>query len=363
MNKQIDRIFLGIVIALVGVGFAIFVSASVGLLARTGASFGTLAGRQILAICIGALAAYALSRFHYQGLRKYALPFLILSIGVTLLVFVPGIGISHGGANRWISLFGFSFQPAELLKIAMVIYYAAFLSTLREETRSALWGLLPLLLLLALSGALLLTQPDTDAFLVLGTALVSMFLLRGGRLLHIGAACLLCAGALASLILIRPYLLERVLTFFNPAGDPQGGGYQIQQSLIAIGSGGWFGRGFGQSVQKFSYLPEPVGDSIFAVAAEEFGFIGAALLVLLFLLFVLRGLRIASSAKDSFGGLLAGGIVILISASAFVNMASMLGLIPLSGLPLSFVSHGGSALLFSLAEVGIVLNVSRYQRT
>ena len=189
-----------------------------------------------------------------------------------------------------------------------------------------------------------------------------MFFVAGAPLRHLALAALVCLVLLAALVFFRPYLKERLLTFLQPASDPQGAGWQIQQSLIAIGSGGGFGRGFGQSVQKFSYLPEPVGDSIFAVASEEFGFVGAALLIALFLAFLMRGLRIATHVPDSFGGLLALGIVILISLSAFVNIASMLGLVPLSGLPLPFVSHGGTAMLLALAEVGIVLNISRYQR-
>jgi cell division protein FtsW len=179
---------------------------------------------------------------------------------------------------------------------------------------------------------------------------------------HIGIVALVLLIGLGVLIWTKPYLAARVATFLNPAADPQGAGYQIQQSLIAIGSGGALGRGFGQSVQKFSYLPEPIGDSIFAVAAEEFGFIGGAALVLLFLFLILRGLRLTARAPDPFSGLLALGIVILIGASAFTNIASMLGVIPLSGLPLAFVSHGGTALVIALVEAGILLNISRYQR-
>ena len=157
--------------------------------------------------------------------------------------------------------------------------------------------------------------------------------------------------------------MQRVTTFLNPAADPLGAGYQIQQSLIAIGSGEMFGRGFGQSIQKFSYLPEPIGDSIFAVAAEEFGFVGSVALVALFLLFTLRSLKIATRSPDMFGGLLATGIVILIVSGSFMNISSMLGVIPLSGLPLLFVSHGGSAMIFTLAQVGIIANVSKFRKS
>ena len=282
---------------------------------------------------------------------------------MTAFVFVPGVGAEYGGARRWISIFGFSFQPAEILKIAFVIYAAAFFATVKDKVQTLTGGLLPLFALLGVAGFLLLLQPDTDTFVVLFLALFAMFLAAGGKLRHVGVMIVVGALALSLLIFSRPYLKERVVTFFNPAADPQGAGYQIQQSLIAVGSGGIAGRGFGQSVQKFSFLPEPIGDSIFAVAAEEFGFIGGFALILLFLALLLRGLKIASRAPDLFSGLLSIGIVILIGASAFMNIGSMLAILPLSGLPLAFVSHGGTALVITLLEAGILLNISRYQKT
>jgi cell division protein FtsW len=197
----------------------------------------------------------------------------------------------------------------------------------------------------------------------MGSAGVAIAITAGIRVQHIallGAVLLLGIFILA---LSRPYLLERVTTFMDPLHDPSGSGYQIKQSLIAIGSGGWFGRGFGQSVQKFSYLPEPTGDSIFSVAAEEFGFAGSVALVGLFVFFALQGLKIASHAPDRFGGLTVIGVVILIITQTFVNIGSMVGLIPLTGEPLTFISHGGTSMLFALAGVGIVLNISRYKST
>ncbi len=361
-ERTIDPWLLGIFIALVAFGFLIFLSASVGLIAREGASFGSVALTRFIAIVIGGGAAYILSRIQYKLLRRYALLFLIGAVILSVLVFIPGIGVAHGGAKRWIGLVGWTFQPAELLKLAFVVYAAAFYAAAKERVSSFSFGLLPLLILLTLSGGLLLTQPDTDTFVVLFCALVGIFFVSGGRIKQLGILCLAGLIALSLLIAFRPYLKERVLVFLHPASDPQGAGYQIQQSLIAVGSGGWFGRGFGQSVQKFSYLPEPIGDSIFAVAAEEFGFFGSVLLVGLFLAFSLRGLRVAARAPDPFARLLVVGIVIVIDASASVNIASMLGIIPLSGLTLPLVSHGGSALIITLASIGIVLNISRFER-
>ncbi len=362
-ERTVDPWLLAIVAGLAAGGFFIFSSASLGFLAREETALGSVIWTRAVAGLIGIFLAYGVSVLNYQMLRRYSLTLFLCAASLTALVFIPGLGLEHGGARRWISILGFSFQPAEVLKIACVIYGAALFASAGERIRTFAQGLLPFAALLVVSGLLLLIQPDTDTFVVLSVALFAMFLAAGGRIRHIGVTALMMLAGLALLIGAKPYLAERVATFLNPAGDPQGAGYQIQQSLIAIGSGGAAGRGFGQSVQKFSYLPEPIGDSIFAVAAEEFGFIGGALLVLLFLFLILRGLRLTARAPDSFSGLLALGIVILIGASAFMNIASMLGVIPLSGLPLAFVSHGGTALVIALVEAGILLNISRYQRS
>lgn len=352
-------IFVGLLVG----GFFIFLSASIGLLARDGANFGNVAVMRVVWTGLGIAGAYVASYVHYKYLRRYTLFLLLASILLTALVFVPGIGFKHGGAYRWISLFGLSFQPAEFLKIAFVIYTAAFFATIKERVQTFTYGLLPLFSLLGIAGFLLLMQPDTDTFVVLFIAMFAMFLTAGAKLRHIGIILLSGVLALSILIASKPYLISRIVTFINPAGDLQGAGYQVRQSLIAIGSGGFSGKGFGQSVQKFKYLPEPTGDSVFAVAAEEFGFIGGLILIALFLALILRGLRIASRAPDMFSGLLSIGIVILIGASAFMNIASMLAIIPLSGLPLAFVSHGGTSLVITLLEAGILLNISRYQKS
>jgi cell division protein FtsW len=362
-RRIIDRTFLITVIILVVVGFFIFASASLGLLARGGASFSSVAFSQLfLGMFLGSIALFVASNTHYKKLKQYSLYIFIASLLATLLVFIPGLGSSYNGATRWIEIFGLSFQPAEFLKIGFVIYFAAWLSGVRDKIHTLSYGVFPFIILLGLIGVPLLLQPDTGTFLVIALAGTAMFIAAGAYfrdLLVLGLAGVLGA---AGLILARPYLMERILAFIDPSRDPLGTSYQIQQSLIAIGSGGIFGRGFGQSIQKFNYLPEPIGDSIFAVLAEEFGFIGGFLLIFLFLFFAWRGLRIAGRAPDHFGGLLVLGIVILIVAQSFINMASMLGVFPLTGLPLLFVSHGGSALFFTLLSVGVVLNVSKYAR-
>jgi cell division protein FtsW len=223
-------------------------------------------------------------------------------------------------------------------------------------------GLLPFGGIIIVVGALMLAQPDTDTFAVMAMSAIAMFITAGGRwrdMFIVGAIGLVL---FAGLVFERPYLMARVKTFIDPSADQLGKSWQVKQSLIAIGSGGFAGRGFGQSIQKFEYLPEPTSDAIFAVFGEEFGFIGTTLLVILYSLFLLRSFRIAAEAADLFGMLLVVGFSMIIVIEAFLNIASMLAIFPLGGIPLPFISHGGTALLASLASVGVMLNVSRYRK-
>lgn len=362
-RNPVDKPLLISVLVLVFVGFLIFSSASLGLLARGGASFTSVAlGQILLGIVGGGVALLLATRIHYRLYRSYALYIFLAALVATLLVFVPGLGFTYGGATRWIDVGFTTFQPAELLKLAFVIYLARWLSSSRMKLHSIRYGLLPLAGLSILVGIVLLLQPDTGTFLVILATGFAMFIAAGARWRDIAILGVISGIGLSVLAFFRPYVMDRLLTFLNPAADPFGSSYQIQQALIAVGSGNIFGRGFGQSVQKFDYLPEPIGDSIFAVFAEEFGFIGAFLLIALFLFFALRGLRIAARAPDQFGGLLVVGIVILIVSQSFINIGSLIGIFPLTGLPLLFVSHGGTALFFTLIGVGIILNVSRYTK-
>ncbi len=359
-SGKIDKLFLGIFILLIFVGFLIFSSASLGLLAREGETFSNVAIKQFFAaIVLGSLVLFITMKIPFSFWKKNAFLLLCGSIFLTILVFVPHVGWSHGGAKRWVALGPISFQPSEFLKIGMLIYFAAWLAKAKDKISQYSHGLIPLCTLLGISAVLMLLEPDTGTFLVIFFTLIGMYLVARGPWRDILILAVICVLGVGVLFFYRPYIKERILTFTDPSRDPQGAGYQIQQSLIAIGSGGVFGRGFGQSVQKFSYLPEPIGDSIFAVAGEEFGIAGTLTLIILYLLFAFRGLRIASQSKDSFGGLLACGIVILIISESFINIASMLGLLPLTGIPLIFVSHGGTAALLAMAEVGIILNISK----
>lgn len=363
MPKSVDRVLLIIILTLVTIGFLIFSSASLGLLARDGAHFSSVAFSQIVfGIIGGGIGMFLTSQIYYKNLRKYAFYIFLITCVLTLAVFVPGIGFAHGGAQRWLMIAGFSFQPAELLKIGFIIYMATWLSGVHKQISSFKHGTLPFIGIVGIVGCILLLQPDTDTFLLMGTAGLAMFITAGGSWRDVGLMFLSGVLLLVVLAFTRPYIMDRFTTFLDPSDDPQGKSYQIQQSLIAIGSGGFLGRGFGQSIQKFEYLPEPIGDSIFAVFSEEFGFLGSSSLIMLLSFFTFRGYRIASHAPDLFGMLLVVGFMTLIVIQAFLNIAAMLSLAPLMGLTLPFVSHGGTALLTTLTAVGIVLNVSKYKK-
>jgi cell division protein FtsW len=363
MSKSFDRMFLFSVIALIVVGFFIFSSASLGLLAKGGDRYSSATFSQtFFGLFLGTLALIITSRIPYRFWRKVSFIAFGLSLILSVLVFVPGIGFEHGGAHRWLHLFGFSFQPSELLKISFVVYMSAWVAGIKDKVTTIKYGLLPMLVILGLVAIVLLSQPDTDVLAITALAGFAIFLTAGGKWRHMIPVFLIGVLCVGIIISARPYIKQRIQTFINPAENGLTSSYQIQQSLIAIGSGGLTGRGFGQSIQKFNFLPEPTGDSIFAVAGEEFGFTGTIAIVAMFVLFGLRGLKIAARTTDPFGKYLIVGIVALIVSQAFLNMGAMLGILPLTGNPLPFVSHGGTALFFTLAEVGIILNISKGQK-
>lgn len=318
---------------------------------------------------LGFLGGAALLYFAYKVpisfWRKSSFYFYIATVIMMIAVFIPGVGVFHGGARRWIQVAGFQFQPAELYKIASVLYLGLWLMrdfgkklTTEQNFKSRT---LPLICIVCISVVLFLLQPDTDTLGVNCLALIAMYILAGGHWKDMFILGLIGAIGLTVVIFTRPYVMKRIKTFLDPSLDPTGSGYQVQQSLIAVGSGGIFGRGYGQSIQKFKYLPEPIGDSIFAVAAEEFGFIGTVMIVGLYLAFALRGLKMATRSS-SYGSLIIAGLLCLIVVQSFVNIAAMLAIMPLSGTPLIFISHGGTALLVALFSVGVMLSASRERK-
>ncbi len=359
-KKEIDKIFLMLVIALIIWGLIIFIFASLGLLAREGASFSSVFYKHFISIFLGSILLLICAHVPYSFWKRKSFYIFIGSLFFSLLVFIPELAMYHSGVNRWIDLGVISIQPAEFLKLGYVIYLSAWLSGFKaEKLKNPYYSILPFLIITAISAGILLMQPDFGTLLVISIAGLFILFSAGTKIRWIGA--LLGAGGVfvLSIYYLVPYIGERINTFLNPTIDTTGAGYQIKQSLLAIGSGGLFGRGAGQSIQKFTFLPEPISDSIFAVAAEEFGFIGSFILITLFILIALRGIRIASRAKDYFGSLLVIGIIALIVGQSFINMASMMSIFPITGMPLLFVSHGGSAFLASLAGIGIILNISK----
>lgn len=364
IEARTDRFFLTIVFLIVLSGLIIFSSATLMLVGT--AKYDAVRFNQYgLGFIGGIILLYIASKIPVSVFRKSSFYVYCVSIVMMLLVFVPGIGVFHGGAHRWINIAQFQFQPAEVYKLAAVLYAALWFcrdfGKKLDYRTNFFHRTLPLIILVGISAILFLLQRDTDTLVVTVIAMTGMYLLSGGNWRDMWALVGVGCIALVILVFSRPYVMQRVQTFLNPGADPTGSGYQIQQSLIAIGSGGLTGRGYGQSIQKFKYLPEPIGDSVFAVAAEEFGFLGTSILIILYALFVVRGLKMATRSS-SYGSLVIGGILFLITVQSFLNITAMLAIVPLSGMPLIFISHGGTALLMALFSVGIMLSAAKEKK-
>lgn len=361
MKKSIDAPFLLVLSTLVVAGLLIFTSAALSLLAQDGGvSFSSVAIKQVLlGLVLGGALMVFFARIDYRLWRPYTPYIFAGAIILSILPFVPHVGLNLKGAARWVVFGPISFQPAEVMKFATVLFLAAIYAARMRTVNTFKEGILPLFLIAGSSMLILLVQPDTASAMIIGMAAVAMLFAAGGKVSHLGILLLVGVLVIGGAAFKYPYVAQRLKTFINQEADPLGAGYQVQQSLIAVGSGQFGGKGFGQSVEKFSYLPEPIGDSIFAVAGEEFGFLGSTVLILLYAGIALLGLRIAARAPDPFGGLLVVGLVVLIVGQSFFNIASTLALVPLVGVPLVFVSHGGTSLAISLAEVGMILSVSK----
>lgn len=342
------------------VGLLVLSSASLGVGAlRFDDSYYYVKHQLFFGVAVGAFLFLLGLSLNVSLWKKYALFLLLGSFIITALVFIPGIGFRFSGAQRWIHAAGLSIQPAELLKFSFVVYLSAWLANRKKHITSFSEGFMPFLLMTGIVGFLLVLQPDVGTLGVLSLTALSLFFIAGGKLKQIAAAIFIGVLLLGVLVLVEPYRMSRILTFVNPNSDTLAGGYQIHQALVAIESGGIFGKGFGFGTQKFRNLPEPLGDSIFAVFAEEMGFVGSMVLLLLFAFFIIRILHIAKNVTDGFSALLVAGFGFLIFWQAFINIGAISGVLPLTGLPLPFVSYGGTTLAFLLGEVGIILNISR----
>jgi cell division protein FtsW len=360
MFERVDKpLLITILILLLG-GLVIFGSAALGVLADNEVKFFAVIKTQLIYALIGGGIALCLGTvISYAWYERHAYLFFGLALFATALVFVPGLSRYHGGAHRWIDIGPFSLQPSEMLKFSFVVFIAYWCAKYRNVFKNWKYGLLPYVVSAGLVSMLLLKQPDFGTYLVIMSASFITFFVGGARKKHIQTLVIMGVLGAVLLILVRPYMLERVKTFVNSSNDPRGSSWQLNQSLIALGGGGLTGRGLGQSVQKFKYLPEPIGDSIFAVLGEELGFLGALVMIILYGIVGLRGYMIFKGAPDQFGRLLALGIVVIILAQATLNIGSMLGILPLTGVPLPLVSHGGTALMAALFELGVLLNISK----
>ncbi len=351
--KRIDVLLLLSVIFLTFFGlFMIYDASSFVAFRDFGDKYHYIKG-QFFWIILGFIFLGAFSLFDYHKLFNLALPILIIGILLLFMVFVPGLGITLLGARRWIDFQFFLFQPSEFVKLGLAIYLAAWFSN-KEKGR-----FLAFLMLLGLVVLLIMLQPDMGTAAIILSEAVVVYFLSGAKVLYFVLMAPVIAIIGFILIKIEPYRAARLTTFLDPDQSLLTSSYHVRQILIALGSGGLTGVGFGNSLQKYAYLPENTTDSIFAIIAEEVGFLGSTVIILLFTVVVWRGFYIAIHAKDNFGKLLAGGITTFLAMQVFINLASQTALLPLTGIPLPFISYGGSALIMNLAAVGILCNISR----
>lgn len=361
-----DLTYLAIVGSIVLFGLMMLASASgPNGYDRFGDSYYFVTHQVVFGLIPGLAGLVAFSRIPYGFWKKNAWNLLLVAIGLLMVVFIPGLSAGIGTAHSWISIGGFfTFQPSELVKLCFLFYMAAWLEKQGESgVRDVHGGLIPFVATLGLVLGLLIVQPDVGTMSIIAGMSLVVYFVAGAPLLYVGGLVMAGISAIALLIGLAPYRAARFTTFLNPELDPQGIGYHINQALLAIGSGGIFGVGYGHSRQKFQYLPEVAGDSIYAVIGEEMGMIVAVLVLVMYLWFLFRTLKIASEAPDKFGKYVATGIGAWLVLQAFVNIGSMVAIMPMTGIPLPFISYGGTSLAVSLWAVGVVLNISRYGKS
>ena len=366
VNNQFDFTLCITVLVLLAMGIIMVLSASApSSLSSTGSSY-TYVGKQLVFAVVGITVMFTMSKIDYRFLKKYYWIIYHASWIILLLVLVPGLGHSVNGATRWVDLKFTQFQPSELTKVGLIVFYAGYLSDHKSELTDLKKGFLkPLAFVLLPIGILFIVQNHMSVSLIIGIVTITMMVMAGCRMSHFVNIGALGVSGLAGLFGLAQmsgkggFRSERIATFFDPWSDSLGTGYQMVQSLYAIGSGGFFGVGLGNSKQKYLYIPEPHNDFIFAILAEELGFIGCVVVIALFALFTWRGIVIAMKSQDMFGSLLAVGITTLITAQAVINIAVVTASMPTTGMSLPFFSYGGTALLILLFDVGILLNISR----
>ena len=351
--KKLDFFLLASVLFLTFFGLFMIYDASSFVAFRDFADKYHFVKDQIFWIILGTVSLLLFSRINYHRFYNLAIPILLVALGFLGLVFVPGIGIKVLGAHRWINLRFTVFQPSEFVKLALAIYLAAWFSS-KEKGR--IWAFLLLLILVL---GLVILEPDMGTAAIILAEGVVLYFLSGAKLMYFAILAPVMAVAGFILVKLEPYRAARLATFLNANQNINSSSYHVRQILIALGSGGLTGVGLGNSLQKYAYLPENATDSIFAIIAEELGFVGACLIILIFLVIIWRGFYIAINSKDAFGRLLAGGITTFLAAQVFINLAAQTALLPLTGIPLPFISYGGSALIINLSAIGILINIAR----
>jgi cell division protein FtsW len=359
-EKKPDLILLLVTLLLVTVGTVMIYSSSSILATERFRDGQFFLKKQLFFLVLSILIMVLMTRIPYYTLRKLAWPGIAISGLLLCALWIPHLGIRAGGAVRWLKLGVFSFQVSEMVKIALIVFLAHFLTLKVNRIREFSQGLLIPLIVTGAMAVLILIQPDFGTTVIIAVITLLMIYLAGGRIVHLAGIAALFIPVAVWLLLHKSYRLARLMTFLDPWKDPRNTGFHIIQSMISFGSGGALGVGIGDGMQKLFYLPEPHTDFILAVIAEESGFIGVALILFLYIVLIIRGFQISLKAPDLFGHLLAAGLTMMIALEAFINIAGVMGLIPLKGLALPFLSYGGTSLLMSLIAVGILLNISSY---
>lgn len=358
-HRSIDQFYFTLAILLIGIGFVIQYSASSSLAAAKFNDPGFYMRGHFTRIIAGLVVGFFFLQFNYVRLKSLSLLLAILSIGLLAFALIYNSITESAPTARWITLFSVQFQPSELAKFSLILYLSSFYDRHQDDLSDFKKGFLPPVLILTIIILLIIAEPDFSTGAVIAALSITIMIIGGTKLRYLSPFVGLLGVISVITVINSPYKLKRILTSIGSSNDIQGAGYQIHQSLITLGNGGFWGRGLGGSIEKNLFLPEPHTDFIFSIVGEEFGFIGSVLLLILFLIFFIRGLQISLRAPDIFGNLLGVGLSISMFSYVLANVGVVCGILPVTGLPLPFTSYGGSAMLYNFACIGIILNISK----
>jgi len=356
---QADYLLLVATVMLLIVGLLAVYTASFAIAYNEFGDANFFVKRQVVFAMVGLVALVFFMQMDYQFLRTLSVPMLLLALTLLLLVLTP-IGVEHNGARRWLDVGPIEFQPSEFAKLAIIVYISAWLSSRDGDITQFSLGFVPFVILLGVIGALILSEPDMGTTIIIVLVACTLFFVAGAPISHLALLLIVGASISACTIMLRDYQVDRLSSFLSAEADPQGNGFQILQLLIALGSGGPFGLGWAESRQKHLYVPGSQTDGVFAILGEELGFVGLLCILAIFAFLIIRGLRVTLRSRDNFALLLGIGVVSWIGYQTFINIAGITRTIPLTGVPLPFLSYGGSALIMVMAGIGILLSISRY---